>query len=71
MPFIRTNQHDHAEGHLLCDRKGCAATSPTFRMMLGPLPFEGWAVVPRARPVQPAVVEYFCEQHAPEDLTRP
>ena len=62
MPFIRTNTHDHAEGHLACDWPGCAATSSTFRMRLGSLP-EDWDVIATPRPMQRSVIEYFCSGH--------
>ena len=60
MTFVRTNVHDKAEGYLACDWPGCSATSPTFRMHLGPLPVNGWHVVPRRGRWR---VEYFCDHH--------
>ena len=63
MPFVPTNPHDRHEGHLESDWSGCHATSPTFRMKLGPFPFDGWDAVARREQMR-TVVEYFCPDHA-------
>lgn len=63
MTFVRTNVHDKAEGYLACDWLGCRATSPTFRMQLGPLPVDGWHVLPRRERMR-WLVEHFCDDHA-------
>ena len=63
MPFVRTNPGVEHEGHLRCDSPGCDTETPTFRMLLGPLPFEGWDGIPRREQMR-TVVEYFCPDHA-------